>query len=176
MLIEVDHLSEIGPRPVLKIAAHHHYPLVSSHTGHWRRLDAGGAAQALPDRRLCVGHPSQAPDLAKKIDSFRAYRDGTSSASASAPTPAASRRCPARPTAAERVTYPFEGYRSGVEFDRQRTGSRTFDFNADGVAHYGLFPDLLAATEKAPGGERAMRTLFRSAEAYLRMWQRAWRH
>ena len=27
--------------------------------------------------------------------------------------------------------------------------------------------------QRGPGGEPAMRTLFRSAEAYLRMWERA---
>ncbi len=64
----------------------------------------------------------------------------------------------------------------GVEFRRERSGTRTFDFNANRVAHYGLIPDLLAATEQAPGGGRAMRTLFRSAEAYLQMWERARRH
>ena len=42
-----------------------------------------------------------------------------------------------------------------------------------GVAHYGLFADLLAEMQRGPGGEPAMRTLFRSAEAYLRMWERA---
>jgi hypothetical protein len=57
--------------------------------------------------------------------------------------------------------------------DRQVTGQRTFDLNADGVAHYGLLPDLLAASARAPSGAEALRILNGSAEAYLRMWERA---
>ena len=52
------------------------------------------------------------------------------------------------------------------------TGNRTFDYNTEGVAHYGLFAEWLNAVSKTPDGENAMQQLFRSAEAYLRMWQR----
>jgi hypothetical protein len=56
---------------------------------------------------------------------------------------------------------------------RQRTGTRTFDVNTDGVAHYGLLPDLLANVRRSPGGPRALRLLSRSAEAYLDTWSLA---
>ncbi|HEX6652565.1 MAG TPA: hypothetical protein VF072_07465, partial [Thermoleophilaceae bacterium] len=55
---------------------------------------------------------------------------------------------------------------------RQRTGRRVFDLNTDGVAHYGLVADLIADVQGRPGGRRALRTLFHSAEAYLEMWER----
>ena len=57
-------------------------------------------------------------------------------------------------------------------FGRQRTGERVFDLNTDGVAHYGLFADLLADVERRTGGAKALGLLFRSAEAYLRTWRR----
>ena len=60
-----------------------------------------------------------------------------------------------------------------MRFARQHSGERYFDLNADGVAHYGLFADLLADMQRGPGGKAAMRTLFRSAEAYLQMWELA---
>jgi hypothetical protein len=60
-----------------------------------------------------------------------------------------------------------------VQLQRERTGSRTFDLNADGVAHYGLIPDLLADMQQHGGGG-PLRSLFRSAEAYLRMWELAY--
>ena len=47
-------------------------------------------------------------------------------------------------------------------FGRQRTGERVFDLNADGVAHYGLFADLLADVQRHAGGPRALGLLFRS--------------
>ena len=71
------------------------------------------------------------------------------------------------------VTYPFRGYYCNVTFQRERSGTRTFDLNTDGVAQYGLIPDLLADMQQHGGGP-AMRSLFRSAEAYLRMWQLAY--
>jgi hypothetical protein len=60
--------------------------------------------------------------------------------------------------------------------DRQRTGMRTFDFNTDGVAHYGLFADLLAHTAAQRDGPHAMQILHGSAGSYVRMWRRAYRH
>ena len=59
-----------------------------------------------------------------------------------------------------------------MRFDRQRTGQRTFDLNTDGVAHYGLLRDLLQKVREQPRGEEALRTLFGSAEAYVRTWER----
>jgi hypothetical protein len=41
------------------------------------------------------------------------------------------------------------------------------------VAHYGLLPDLVADIQ-ARHGRRSLAPLFRSAEAYLRTWQRAY--
>jgi hypothetical protein len=79
---------------------------------------------------------------------------------------------PRADAAEEPLEYPFRSYDGAVRFKRQRTGERSFDLNADGVAHYGLFPDLFADVAGQPGGRRALDTLFRSAEAYLRMWER----
>jgi hypothetical protein len=61
-----------------------------------------------------------------------------------------------------------------VTFHREQTGQRTFDLNTDGVAHYGLFADLLADTQHR-SGRKSLAPLFRSAEAYLRTWQLAFR-
>ena len=47
------------------------------------------------------------------------------------------------------------------------------DLTKDGVAHYGLMPDLLAATARQPKGRQAVDRLFHSADAYVRMWRRA---
>ena len=176
MLIELDHLSEKSREAVLEIAEARNYPLVSGHTGTggpWsadklRRLYAlGGFASATPD---------DAPGLTDKILSFAKYRSknrffgvglGTDTGGfASLPGP---------PEGEKPLSYPFRSYDGKVRFDRERTGKRTFDFNEDGVAHYGLFADLLADVERQPRGDRAMASLFRSAEAYLRTWERAYR-
>jgi hypothetical protein len=72
------------------------------------------------------------------------------------------------------LRYPFR--LGGVRFVRERTGQRTFDLNSDGVAHYGLVPDLIADMRGQPAGAEATRILFRSAEAYLDTWRAALRH
>lgn len=53
-------------------------------------------------------------------------------------------------------------------------GERTYDFNVDGLAHYGLVPDMLQDTANILGDESVvMAPLFKSAEGYVRMWERA---
>jgi hypothetical protein len=47
-----------------------------------------------------------------------------------------------------------------------------YDLNTDGVAHYGLYPDYIADMMMQPGGKPAVATLFRSAEAYLQLWEK----
>jgi microsomal dipeptidase-like Zn-dependent dipeptidase len=179
MLIEVDHLSERAREQVLAMAERSRYPLVSSHTntgGIWtardlRRLYAiGGFATARPDvaaplaaRILQLGHfacslHGGGVGLGTDTGGFNAL-----------PGPRAD-------AATRPLTYPFRSHDGTVTFDRQQTGERTFDLNADGVAHYGLFADLLADMQRAQGGSAAARLLFRSAEAYLRTWRLAEAH
>jgi hypothetical protein len=73
--------------------------------------------------------------------------------------------------AANPVTYPFTGY-GGVTVRKQRSGERVYDVNADGVAHYGLYPDWFKDLEKI-AGKNISTDMMRGAEAYLQMWERA---
>jgi microsomal dipeptidase-like Zn-dependent dipeptidase len=52
-------------------------------------------------------------------------------------------------------------------------GRRTFDFNVDGLAHYGLLPDLLQDLKNIGVGTREFEALFSSAEAYVATWERS---
>src|SRR4051812_6699084 len=70
------------------------------------------------------------------------------------------------------LTYPFKSYDGRVTFDRQRTGERTFDYNKDGVANYGMYADWFADLRRR-GGEQLAKDLWDGAEAYLEMWERA---
>ena len=173
MLIEVDHLSEWARQRVLTIAEQRHYPLVSSHTGSgglWvpeelRRLYAlGGFASARVD---------DAAKLPAAILAFRRYGArvgvglGTDTGGFNAlpgPDPASAKK-PLR--------YPFRSFDGRVRFGRQRSGQRRFDVNKDGVAHYGLMPDLLADVRRKKNGRKALGLLFGSADAYVRTWKRA---
>ena len=161
MLIEVDHMSELARDRVLEIAAQHHYPVVSGHTGtggSWTPKELrtlyrnGGLGSATPDA---------APDLARKLLGFRAYRSprhyfgvglGTDTGGFS------SLPGPPDDAAQNPLAYPFKSYDGKMTFTRQHSGDRFFDLNTDGVAHYGLFADLLAEMQRGPDGPAAMKT------------------
>jgi microsomal dipeptidase-like Zn-dependent dipeptidase len=177
-MIDVDHMSEKARESVLGIAGAARYPLISSHTGtggEWpprdlRRLyRLGGLASVTPD---------VAPALVKKLlalrsDASRRYFFGVglgtdSGGFGALPGP--------RSDAASRpLRYPFRSY-NGMKFARQRTGQRVFDLNTDGVAQYGQFADLLGDAQQQARGRKALAVLFRSAEAYLEAWKRAFGH
>jgi hypothetical protein len=178
-LIEVDHLSEEARDTVLSIAERAHYPLISSHNGTGGVWTPGELVRLYRLGGYASVTPAQAPQLAAKINAMSQFKDrryyfgvgiGTDTGGfASQPAP--------RPDAAQHpLRYPFRSYDGKVRFARERSGTRTFDLNRDGVAHYGLMADLLADMRSARGGAQALSLLFRSAEAYLETWERAWRH
>jgi microsomal dipeptidase-like Zn-dependent dipeptidase len=170
LLIEADHLSELARLKVLEIAERRHYPLVSSHTntgGFWtdedlRRLYALGG--------FAVARLDDADKLPGDVNRYRAFKSANRYLGVGLGSDTGGfNELPG----ATSLTYPFRPYRGHVVFTRQRTGTRTFDLNTDGVAHYGLVPDLLAKLQSQPHGREAMDLLFHSAEAYLETWKRA---
>ena len=125
---------------------------------------------------MAAARADTAPALAAKIDELKSYRSKRHyfGVGLSTDTGGFSSLPGPRPDASQiPVTYPFRALYCNVRLQRERSGSRTFDLNTDGVAHYGLIPDLLADMQQHGGGPR-LRSLFRSAEAYLRMWGRAY--
>jgi hypothetical protein len=161
---------------VLRIAQRRHYPLVSSHTGTGGFWTPDQLKQLYALGGMAAARADEAPTLAARIAELGNARSkrhyfgvglGTDTGGfSSLPGPRAD-------AAQKPVTYPFRGYFCKVTFQREQSGTRTFDLNTDGVAHYGLIADLLADMQQH-GGAPAMQPLFRSAEAYLRMWQLAY--
>ncbi len=178
MLIETDHLSQHARTTVMGIAERRGYPLISSHTG------TGGAWTPSQLRRLydlgglATATLATAPELASEIRRLRDYRSpehyfgvgiGSDTGGFNAlPGPRSDAQ-------SHPLNYPFKAYYCDVELHRESTGSRVYDLNKDGVAQYGLVPDLIADMQRQKGGRKAIRPLFRSAEAYLQMWGRAYK-
>jgi microsomal dipeptidase-like Zn-dependent dipeptidase len=172
-MIMADHIGEKARERVLRITRRAHYPLISPHTdigGTWvprelRRVYRGGGLAT-----VVLNHGA---GMIKRIhalahDSTSRYLVGMPFGTdvggfASLPSPDSRRH---------RLRYPFTAY-NGVRFARERTGRKVFDINADGVAHYGLMPDLLAQMQREPGGRAAAALVYRGAEAYLEAWDRA---
>ena len=71
------------------------------------------------------------------------------------------------------VTYPFTSYAGDVTFTEPSVGNRVLDFNTEGMVHVGLIPELIEDTRRTGATDADLEPLFRSAEGYLRMWERA---
>jgi microsomal dipeptidase-like Zn-dependent dipeptidase len=72
------------------------------------------------------------------------------------------------------VTYPFPvDNRVGTgQFDRTQAGEKVYDINTNGLAHIGLLPDFIQELKNIGLSNADLEPLFRSAEAYLQMWER----
>jgi microsomal dipeptidase-like Zn-dependent dipeptidase len=64
-------------------------------------------------------------------------------------------------------------YGNNQPLRRLKSGNRDWDFNTDGMAHYGLMPDFLQDLRNIGLTPAQLRYLFRSAEDYIQMWEKA---
>jgi hypothetical protein len=78
-----------------------------------------------------------------------------------------------QPTSGTPISYPFSSFDGRVSFTRETWGQRVFDLNKDGVANYGMYPDWLQEL-RVLAGKPILSDMFRGAEAYLEMWERAY--
>ncbi|MGH2951757.1 MAG: hypothetical protein ACRDKX_06920, partial [Solirubrobacterales bacterium] len=171
MIIDPDHMSALAVDRALAIADEENYSgVVSSHSWMDRKnwpdiYDLGGV----------VG-PAAGGGAARFVEAWRQVRSGRNPkhyfgigigddmngfASQAGPR-----------EGADPVRYPFESFDGRVTLDRQRSGERVFDVNVDGVAHFGMYPDLIEDMRMV-AGNKIVRDLSRGAEAYLQMWERA---
>jgi microsomal dipeptidase-like Zn-dependent dipeptidase len=174
MIIEADHLSEPARDRLLKIAAAAHYPLVSGHTGTGGAWTTGELRALYRLGGIAASTLDTAPALVRKVLRLGRLAGRKTGVPLGSDVGGFS-ALPGPSTAGVPLQYPFRSFRGDVTFQRQQTGTRVFDLNTDGVAHYGLVADLLADVERRPGGRRALELLFHSAEGYLRMWERTQR-
>jgi microsomal dipeptidase-like Zn-dependent dipeptidase len=76
-------------------------------------------------------------------------------------------------SAQNRLQYPFT--LAGIQFGQQVSGQKTYDFNVDGLAHIGLFPDMIADMERVGVRPDLLQPLFSSAQAYVTMWSKVYK-
>lgn len=63
-----------------------------------------------------------------------------------------------------------------LDDDRNKPYLKEWDINLDGMAHYGLLPDFLQDGKNSGLTRDDLRPLFRSAEDYIRLWERCERN
>ncbi|KEI70021.1 ricin-type beta-trefoil lectin domain protein [Endozoicomonas elysicola] len=69
------------------------------------------------------------------------------------------------------LEYPFTS-EFGLVFNKQKSGNRVFDYNQEGMAHYGMLADEIQDIREQ-ASSRVYEAVMNSAEAYLQMWERA---
>jgi microsomal dipeptidase-like Zn-dependent dipeptidase len=74
-------------------------------------------------------------------------------------------------SAAGRLAYPATDY-FDASLPQYSFGSRTWDYNTDGFANVGLFPDFVADLGAVGLSNAALAPLFNGVEAYVRMWEK----
>jgi microsomal dipeptidase-like Zn-dependent dipeptidase len=71
------------------------------------------------------------------------------------------------------ITYPFQSVAGDVTFHAPRVGNREIDFNTEGLVHIGLVPELIEDVRRDGVSDAELEPLFKSAEGYIRMWEKA---
>lgn len=195
-IIDVDHMSRLMLDDTLAIAQARNYPLVSGHSilrgsqgGHEFSLtdaqmsairDLGGMVAAVNPRGDC-GTSEGFPWHYKHAVSGMQRKPGDRFAAVGLATDMngfggstgprfGNPDCPGTPNT--ELSYPFKGVLGGA-FNKQSTGDRTFDFNTQGLAHYGLLADFFADVRNNFLTAEEFEPLLNSAESYIRMWTRA---
>ncbi|HNO39507.1 MAG TPA: discoidin domain-containing protein, partial [Marmoricola sp.] len=175
MLVELDHMSARAADRALDILEDANYPgVVSSHTwtdpSYFSRIyQLGGFIAQHTDHdgvESFVDVALQQRQLRQQYHVGYGYGMDMNGFGATPKAPE-----PGTP----RVQYPFTGPLGDVTIDRQRTGDRVFDYNTDGVAHYGLIPDWLENIRQL-GGQALVDELAHGAEYYLRTAEAAANH
>jgi hypothetical protein len=165
MIVNPDHMSQAGVDATLSLLEARHYSgVISPHgwmdPGNWPRIWKLGG-MAFPGHADAAAYVQQWRDFRPRQTpyllgwGYGADLGGLSEQ----PTPGG-------------ITYPFKSLDGRVTFTRQKTGDRTFDYDKDGVAHYGLYADWFADLRRL-GGAPLVSDLWNGAEAYLEMWERA---
>jgi hypothetical protein len=171
MIVDVDHLSVIARKQALALLESLHYSgVISSHS--WADEESYPRIYKLGG--VVTPSDNNAADFVKDWQTIRKYRssrhyfgfgfgsDLNGFSSAAGPRPN---------NGSNPVRYPFRSI-GGTIVNRERTGTRTWDVNTDGVAQYGLYPDWVEDLRKA-GGQQIYKEMGQGAEAYLQMWERA---
>jgi microsomal dipeptidase-like Zn-dependent dipeptidase len=181
MIIEVDHLPQYSYERAYELLEENDYPAAGTHGGNWdgrlyalggiskmnlgrcREAMPGAMTQGLLDRVALIeksgGYPAEG--FGFDLNGF-----------AGAPGPRFADGACATPQE-DPITYPFTSFGGDVEFTEPSVGNRVLDFNQEGLVHIGLLPELLEDARRDATSDADLEPVFRSAEGWIRMWEKA---
>jgi hypothetical protein len=175
MMIDIDHMSDKTVDQVIQMAdsTGYGYPLNSGHSS--RRGDGGEWTEqgrtheqyeAISDLRGMAGVGWAIGDSSDFLTSFNRVADSMAGQNLALGTDA---------NGMEKLPQPRPG--ADVDYGQlpiARTGLRQWNYNSEGVAHYGLMPDFLVDLKSQPGGHALLQQLYSGAAAFYNMWIWTW--
>lgn len=183
MLIDVDHMSELAANDTIELARQNHpvaYPLMSGHNNLRFSGDPSSSERQLTARQYAqlgllhgmAGIGSAKADSALWLSTYQA----TLAAMVPANVPAGAFgtdvdgmefMMPPRPGSS--VNPPGQ-HPPIPPLGPAQDGTRVWDYNHDGVAHYGLLPDYLLDVASLPGGQTVVNRMFDGAQYFYETW------
>lgn len=183
LVLEVDHFPRRAYARVFEILEENDYPAAGTHGLNFdgRLYALGGVSKTGIGRCADPERPGSLLDSIRRRAERIAELGGYAAEGfgfdlngfAGGPGPRFGDRSGCGAPQANPVTYPFQSYAGDVTFTEPRLGNRRVDFNTEGMSHIGLMPELIEDARRTGATDADLEALFRSAEAYLRMWERA---
>jgi microsomal dipeptidase-like Zn-dependent dipeptidase len=183
MVIEVDHFPRRAYARVFEILEEMDYPAAGTHGLNFdgRIYALGGVSKTGIDRCADPDRPGSLLDSIRERVARITEQGGYPAEGfgfdlngfAGGPGPRFGERAGCGRPQSNPVEYPFQSYAGDITFTQPRVGNRTIDFNTEGMSHIGLMPELIEDARRTGATDADLEPLFRSAEGYLRMWERA---
>lgn len=183
MVIEIDHFARRSYQRAFEILEANDYPAAATHGSNYdgRLYALGGISKTSlgrcrdPERKgAMLDSLRSRVALIEAMGGYPAEGFGFDlNGFAGAPRPrfGEDSRCSAPQD--DPITYPFVSYAGDVTFTEPRVGDRVIDFDTEGFVHIGMLPELLEDARRDAESDADLEPLFRSAEGYLRMWERS---
>lgn len=183
MIIDIDHLPQWSYFETFEILEAADYPASATHGSEYegRIYEIGGISKFNFGRCEDPARPgAMADSLNARVERIEAA-GGYPAAGfgfdlnglAGGPGPRFGDRSECEAEQTNPITYPFDSYGGDVTFQEPKIAERTLDFNTEGMATIALMPELIEDARRTGVTDEELEPLFRSAEGWLRMWERA---
>jgi len=183
MVIEIDHLPRRAYLRTFEMLEENDYPAVGTHgnNNNGRLYELGGVSKAGFGRCRSETESATMDDgyqariqLMRDKGAFPAEGFGFDfNGFAGAPGPRFGDNSVCGTPQEDPVTYPFTSYAGDITFEAPKVGNRVIDFNTEGMVHLGLVAELIEDVRRDGVSDEELEPLFKSAEGYLRMWEKA---
>jgi hypothetical protein len=183
MVIEVDHMPRKSYKRAYELLVENDYPAMGTHGRNNNGLlyELGGMSKSNLGRCRSRDKSATTDDgfqsriqLMRDKGAFPAEGFGFDlNGFAGAPGPRFGERSGCADQTDTGITYPFKSYAGDVTLEQPVVGNRTLDFNTEGMVHLGLVAELIEDVRRDGVTDKELEPLFKSAEGYLRMWEKS---